>query len=193
MNVGQFYSRRQRAVSRYIVSTAIPDDGNVSDTGNAGDDGDSDDSDGDTLYQLIDATSDSSESDDDDDDDGDVSDVSGDTGQTTDEWHEMSGASWSPPVVTKDSGPFIVLSADDSPIDYFNLLFPDSLWTELVAETNRYGQAKPNAQEETDEAEMKAFVGMTLAMAIHKLPQIKRKPSSVALNVTKDCVQQTVG
>ena len=42
-----------------------------------------------------------------------------------------------------------------------------------VVITNRYGQAKPNAQQETDEAEMKAFVGMTLAMAIHKLPQIK--------------------
>lgn len=63
MNVGQFYSRQKRSVSRYIVSADIPDDGNVSDTGLAEDDSGSDDSDGDTLYQLDDNTTDSLESD----------------------------------------------------------------------------------------------------------------------------------
>lgn len=175
MDVSQFYSRRQRTVSRYIVSAGIPDDGNVSDTGGTGENTDSDDSD--TLYQLADDTTDS-EGANTTDDDGENGDVSDEVPEDTDQWSTTSHAPFPQPVFNKDSGPFIVLSQDAKPIDYFSLLFPDSLWTELVTETNRYGQSKPGAQKATDKPEMKAFIALTLAMAIHKLPQVKNYWSS---------------
>lgn len=167
MNVNSFYGARTRGISRHIISTTVPDDGNISDIGDVSDDDQSDDSDGDTLYQLADSDGSSGS-------ESDVADTdSEDNDQMCDDWTEVCSSSGQPPPLARGSGPFIVLAPQASPIDFFNLLFPQSLWSSLVTETNRYAQSKPSHQEDTNEAEMKAFIGITLAMAIHKLPQLR--------------------
>ena len=166
MNVTSFYGSKTRRISCHIISNSVPDDGNVSDVGNVADD---DSNDGDTLYRLADSDSSpqSSESDTAD------SDSSKDDDQMHDDWADKYHSYGQQPTFAQDSGPLIVLPPEASATNFFNLMFPDSLWCSLVAETNRHALSKPSQQEETNETEMKAFIGVTLAMAIYKLPQIK--------------------
>ena len=81
-------------------------------------------------------------------------------------------------------GPLIVLPADASAKDYFNLLFPTALWKTIVSETNHYIQQKGKPFVETFDAEMKAFIGLTMAMGIHRLPRIENYWNSLwVLNI----------
>jgi len=64
-------------------------------------------------------------------------------------------------------------------LDFFQLLFPDTLWKLLVTETTRYAEQR-NAVKGDDVAanEMKAFIGLMLGMAMHHLPRIENYWSS---------------
>ena len=71
-----------------------------------------------------------------------------------------------------------MLPSDAKALDYCDQLFTVSLWDLLVIETNRYAQQKGKPFEVTSIAEMKAFMGLTAAMSIHKLPRISNYWSS---------------
>jgi len=140
----------------------MPDDGNISDTGDVGDD----DSDVTDVESSSDNDTDSESSDDEQaSDDGDASAV--------DQW-STTCKSMNLPSFTADEGPFIILPPESRAIDYFHLVFPSSLWQTLVTETNRYAaERKGLAATETSEAELRAFLGVCMAMSIHKLPRIR--------------------
>jgi len=165
MESRKFYGNRQHRQSRFlhhIVSQAMPDDGNISDTGDVGDD----DSDVTDVESSSDNDTDSESSDDEQaSDDGDASAV--------DQW-STTCKSMNLPSFTADEGPFIILPPESRAIDYFHLVFPSSLWQTLVTETNRYAaERKGLAATETSEAELRAFLGVCMAMSIHKLPRIR--------------------
>jgi len=118
MNANSFYGARTRGISRHIISTTVPDDGNISDIGDVSDDDQSDDSDGDTLYQLADSDSSSGS-------ESDVADTdSEDNDQMCDDWTEVCSSSGQPPPLARGSGPFIVLAPQASPIDFFQSVVP---------------------------------------------------------------------
>ena len=160
-----FYGNRQRRQSRFlrhIVSQAAADDGNISDAGHVGDD----DSDVTDVDSNPGNDTDSESSDDEQSsDDADASAV--------DQW-STTCKSMNLPSFTADEGPFIILPPESRAIDYFHLVFPSSLWQTLVTETNRYAaERKGLAATETSEAELRAFLGVCMAMSIHKLPRIR--------------------
>ena len=65
-----------------------------------------------------------------------------------------------------------MLPSDAKSCCYLDLLFTATLWDLVVVETNRYAQQKGKPFDVTSIAEMKAFVGLTAAMSIRKLPRI---------------------
>ena len=75
-------------------------------------------------------------------------------------------------------GLFLLLPSDAKARDYFDQLFAGTLWDLWVVETNRYAQQKDKPFEVTSIADMKAFVGLTVAMSIRKLPRISNYWSS---------------
>jgi len=173
MDLRQFYGRRPSYRSRFVISDAVPDDGNISDTGDVSSDDDDDetdsDSDADILYHAVN----------DSDNDSDSTDMYDTTTAHSD---EDDADQWSDKytpksfnLFAKDSGPFIVLPPDAEPLDYFEQLFPETLWTRLATETNRYAteKAPAKAQYDTDVKELKAFIALTMAMSIHQLPRMK--------------------
>ncbi|KAL6465510.1 hypothetical protein MHYP_G00256430 [Metynnis hypsauchen] len=76
-----------------------------------------------------------------------------------------------------DSGPQHSLGDDADTLDYFRLLFPDSLFEHMVEQTNNYalyrqrrsGRSDPHWHP-TDVREMKAYVGLNILMGINQLP-----------------------
>ena len=103
--------------------------------------------------------------DDDADDDADADD--------DDDWSK----NFTTPNVTKvfsdDAGPFIYLPPDADEIAYFDQLFPETLWNLILTETKRYANDKNRADDNLSIAELKAFIGLVLAMGIHELPRFK--------------------
>ena len=73
---------------------------------------------------------------------------------------------------------FLLLPSDAMAHDYFDQLFTATFWDLLVVETNRYAQQKGKPFEITSMADMNAFVGLTAAISIHKLPRISNYWSS---------------
>ena len=169
MDSKTFYGRPQGRASRFlrqVVSPCIPDDGNVSDAADADADAGSD----------VDTDSDS-----------DATDVeSSDSDEVSNDDDKPDVGDWSAtcrdkrlPEFTGDEGPFVVLPPDAKAAEYFDLVFPSSLWQILATETNRYAAEKKGlAAKETSITELKAFVGLCMAMSIHKLPQIRNYWSS---------------
>ncbi|XP_066512564.1 piggyBac transposable element-derived protein 4-like [Hoplias malabaricus] len=78
---------------------------------------------------------------------------------------------------TADSGPQHSLGDDADTLDYFRLLFPDSLFEHMVEQTNNYalyrqrrsGRSDPHWHP-TDVREMRAYVGLNILMGINQLP-----------------------
>ena len=88
------------------------------------------------------------------------------------------------PSVIKDfvdnAGPTTVLSGDKREIDFFQLLFPENLFSLIANETNKYAdqtQQKKgqnnNKWHQTDAKEIHAFIGMRIYMSIVNLPSMK--------------------
>ncbi len=78
---------------------------------------------------------------------------------------------------TTDSGPQHSLGDDADTLDYFRLLFPDSLFEHMVEQTNNYAlyRQKRSGRSDalwhpTDIREMRAYVGLNILMGINQLP-----------------------
>ena len=127
-----FYGKRLRHQSRFLISPDVPDDGNVSDTGDVGGGDDEDDDDSD----VTDVESYSGNDNDTESGDDEQSSDDGDT-PTVDQW-SATCKSVNLPSFAADEGPFIILPPEARAVDYFHLFFPSSLWQTLVTETNRY-------------------------------------------------------
>ena len=179
MDTKSFYGKRPNRygrLTRYILTGGVPDDGNKS-----SDDVDSS-HDGDEVSSVAGTESESDETDSESADGGQVHNSLSDSesddtsrgsvraGSDNDKWSETSTATGLPKPFTRDSGPFIILSPDAKPTDYFQLLFPESLFTLMCNETNRYAASR-NKVADTCVPELKAFLGLIIAMGIHRLPQ----------------------
>ena len=175
MNVRSFYSTRASTYTRhlrFITSRDVPDDGNTSQTAD-----DSENSDSETESAAIagqtagaESETESSSGDSDGSNDDPVSD--------NDQWSTAYSGCSVPAQFLHDEGPLVVLTPDAKAVDYFDLLFSSSIWKILVDETNRYAQQKGKQFEPTPEPEMKAFIGLCMAMNIHNLPHINNYWSS---------------
>lgn len=78
---------------------------------------------------------------------------------------------------TADSGPQHSLGDDADTLDYFRLLFPDSLFEHMVEQTNNYALYRQRRSgrsdahwHPTDVREMRAYVGLNVLMGINQLP-----------------------
>ncbi|XP_062874387.1 piggyBac transposable element-derived protein 4-like [Trichomycterus rosablanca] len=76
-----------------------------------------------------------------------------------------------------DSGPQHTLGDDADTLDYFRLLFPDSLFEHMVEQTNNYALYRQRRSgrsdthwHPTDIREMRAYVGLNVLMGINQLP-----------------------
>jgi hypothetical protein len=73
-----------------------------------------------------------------------------------------------------DQGPFVYLPSDAAAYDFFEMLFPASMWELMVTESSRYAQQRNRLKGDAITVqEMKAVVGLVLAMGIHVLPRIE--------------------
>ena len=107
-----------------------------------------------------------------DDDDGASADSSGtDTSGRTNPlvWSSVCKAVGLPQPFTADHGPLVLFPGDARPADYFGLLFTDMLFKLICDETNRYAE-QHNRLADITIPEVKAFLGLVLAMDIHRLP-----------------------
>ena len=74
-------------------------------------------------------------------------------------------------------GPIHQLPGDATPLDFFGLLWPRSLFQLLAEETNRYATQKQvqrpdNKWYPTTSEEIKAFIGVNIIMVIDQKPAI---------------------
>ncbi|XP_067910284.1 piggyBac transposable element-derived protein 4-like [Heterodontus francisci] len=83
------------------------------------------------------------------------------------------------PPFTEATGPQHQLPTTASPLDYFHLLWPDSVFDTITEETNRYAaqcQEKAGKRDSfwipTDSHEIKAFLAINIMMGIKQLPRI---------------------
>ncbi|XP_060702870.1 piggyBac transposable element-derived protein 4-like isoform X1 [Hemiscyllium ocellatum] len=83
------------------------------------------------------------------------------------------------PTFTERTGPQHQLASTADPLDYFTLLWPDSVFDTIAQETNRYAvqcQARDGKQDSswipTDSREIKAFLAINIMMGIKQLPRI---------------------
>ena len=58
---------------------------------------------------------------------------------------------------------------DNNPLDYLQLLWPESLVDEFLLETNKYAHSRPSLKNwsDVDRDEIWTFLGVNLLMAIH--------------------------
>ena len=79
-----------------------------------------------------------------------------------------------------NAGPTSVLSGDNREIDFFQLLFPENLFSLIANETNKHADQSQqrkgqndNTWHPTDAKEIQAFIGMRIYMSIVNLPDMK--------------------
>ena len=79
------------------------------------------------------------------------------------------------PECTSTPGPLHNLDNDNNELDFFKLVFPDSLLQNIVAETNRYAAARgPDSKwRDTTVEELRAYIGINIIMGIVVLPDQK--------------------
>lgn len=86
-------------------------------------------------------------------------------------------SAFNPQPFVQNSGPLSSLSSTASPLDFFKLLFDNNVLSLIVQETNQYASQNPPGTRycwfDTCDAEMKSFLGIIIAMGIHRLPQLE--------------------
>lgn len=89
------------------------------------------------------------------------------------------------PEYTGNHGPTQLLGIDANPVDFFDLLFPDQLWTLIVQETNKYRFQRGVSQWDNDTSveEIRAFIGILFGMGLHKVPEMKHFSADWVLGV----------
>ena len=99
---------------------------------------------------------------------------------------------FSPPEFTQSVGPAVSLDSAATALDAFLLIFGDNTFKLLADQTNLYARQTPPGASykwyDTNENEMKLFIGMLLAMGIHRLPQLEDYWSSHSLLGAKGIV-----
>ena len=99
---------------------------------------------------------------------------------------------YSPPEFTQSVGPAVSLDSAATALDAFLLIFGDNTFKLLADQTNLYARQTPPGASykwyDTNENEMKLFIGMLLAMGIHRLPQLEDYWSSHSLLGAKGIV-----
>ena len=88
-----------------------------------------------------------------------------------------SATPFDPPPFSYPVGPVSLLESDATPFDFFSLFFDDDIMDHIVEQTNLYAtQNPPSARYKwypTCSDEIKLFLGMIIAMGVHRLPQLK--------------------
>lgn len=84
------------------------------------------------------------------------------------------------PEFRENVGPAVACSAEMSPLDYFLLFVDNRMLTSIVRETNRFAVQcltangkDPNSWAAVTLEELKAFLGLIIAMSIHSLPSLR--------------------
>ena len=84
------------------------------------------------------------------------------------------------PEFRENVGPAVACSAEMSPLDYFLLFVDNHMLTSIVRETNRFAiqcltanGKDPNSWVAVTLEELKAFLGLIIAMSIHSLPSLR--------------------
>lgn len=84
------------------------------------------------------------------------------------------------PEFRENVGPAVACSAEMSPLDYFLLFVDNHMLTSIVRETNRFAiqcltanGKDPNSWLAVTLEELKAFLGLIIAMSIHSLPSLR--------------------
>lgn len=84
------------------------------------------------------------------------------------------------PEFRENVGPAVACSAEMSPLDYFLLFVDNRMLTSIVRETNRFAVQcltangkDPNSWAAMTLEELKAFLGLIIAMSIHSLPSLR--------------------
>ena len=93
-------------------------------------------------------------------------------------------------------GPYQHLDpAEHTPLDYLSLLWPDSLNDLIVTESNRYAGRKNRSRwVDITKSEFLAFLGVQLAMGIHRLPRINdawSKDKLLGVEGIQRCISRT--
>ena len=172
METRSFYgakSSRYGRHMRFFVSQSVPDDGNCSDI-----EDDSGEEDGGLNDDFDPTTADDTSSDDGDAETSDDHDSDSASETVVDGWSNIYKGSQLPNDFDAYHGPLIDLPSDAAASDFLDMLFPASLWERMVTESSRYAQQKCRLKGDAITVqEMKAFVGLVLAMGIHVLPRIE--------------------
>ena len=102
--------------------------------------------------------------------------------------HSFEGLEWTDapeevpaiPEFRENVGPAVACSAEMSPLDYFLLFVDNHMLTSIVRETNRFAiqcltanGKDPNSWVAVTLEELKAFLGLIIAMSIHSLPSLR--------------------
>lgn len=95
------------------------------------------------------------------------------------EW-SSEGSNIEVPTFRQPVGPSRVLPEEASAVDFFLLLVDNRILNNIIRETNRYAQQNLQAQSKDPSAwtevtlqELKAFLGLLIAMSIHRLPSLR--------------------
>ena len=88
-----------------------------------------------------------------------------------------SATPFDPPPFSCPVGPVSLLESDATPFDFFSLFFDNDITDHIVDQTKLYAtQNPPSARYKwcpTCSDENKLFLGMIIAMGVHRLPQLE--------------------
>ena len=105
--------------------------------------------------------------------------------QATSTCTSTNAAGMSPPPFTEHIGPRTFLPSDSTPLEFFNLIFGEDTYKLVADQTNLYAQQNPPPPSlhwtSVCEDEMKLFMGITMIMGVHKLPEMEDYWSGDAL------------
>lgn len=88
-----------------------------------------------------------------------------------------SALPFSPGPFHEATGPTVTLPSDATPFEFFNLVFGEDTCQLIADETNRYARQNPPGDAyhwvDTSKEEIQQFLGVIIAMGIHRLPQVE--------------------
>lgn len=87
--------------------------------------------------------------------------------------HSVSVDPLDHPLFTRRTGRQLILNKDDHPHEFFEAIFGSDTFDHIATQTNLYASQSGATWEPTSGAEVKAFLGILLAMGIHRLPFLR--------------------
>ena len=89
--------------------------------------------------------------------------------QSSHQWNTFS----THPPFTKKAGSLLTLNGSDYPCEFFEAIFGSDTFDLIADQSNLYATQSNATWEETSSNEIKVFIGMILAMGVHKLPYLR--------------------